>query len=147
MSFKCAYRLETRRIREPEFPYDGNQLSSPEAVENFARPLFDSDTEKMLVLYLNSKNKLIGVQISTGTIDRQAIYPREVIKGAIMASAASVVFVHNHPSGNCDPSPEDKHLTTELKKACALIDLRVLDHIILGERECYSFVRSGIMPS
>ncbi len=131
MPIKYAYRIETKRIREEEFPYSGQSLNSPQDAASFARSLENADIEKMLILYLNTKNRLIGIQITNGTIDRQVIYPREIVKYALLSSAASLILIH--PSGMPDPSPEDKALTSNIKAACQLLDIRVLDHIILGE--------------
>ena len=95
-----AKRLETRIVKESDFPYHAEQpMSSPAAVAQFARTLQDSDVEKLLVLYLNTKNFLNCIQVMRGTIDRTVIYPREIIKHAILSNAASLVLVHNHPSG------------------------------------------------
>jgi len=141
-----AYRLETRRIKEDTFPYSNQTLSSPGDVVNFTRTLENSDIEKFLVLYLNTKNRLICIQVTQGTIDHNAVYPREVIKHALLASAASILLVHNHPSGIPDPSPEDKNLTASIKAACTLLDIRLLDHVIIGEEgKHFSFQEARIL--
>lgn len=141
-----AYRLETIRIAEPEFPYAGETLSDPVSVAKFSKCLTNYDQEKMLFLFLNQKNKLIGISIQTGTICQGAVYPREIVKRAIMSSATSVLMVHNHPSGVTDPSPEDRAITEQIKQACNLVGVRVLDHIILGEDDCFLSLRTaGVM--
>ncbi len=143
MSIKYAYRIETKRIREEEFPYSGQSLNSPNDAARFARSLENADIEKMVILYLNTKNRLICIQITNGTIDRQIIYPREIVKHALLSSAASLILIHNHPSGMPDPSPEDKALTSNIKSACQLLDIRVLDHVILGEEGRYFSFQEG----
>ena len=144
---RYAYRLETKRIRETDFPYSAKEpLSSPAMVVDFAKSLQGADVEKMLVLYLNAKNKLVCIQVFIGTIDRSVIYPREIIKHAILSGALNVVLVHNHPSGDPTPSPEDKNLTRTLSEACKAVDMRVLDHVIIGEHGKYfSLTEAGLM--
>jgi DNA repair protein RadC len=82
--------------------------------------------------------------IFSGTIDGAAIYPREIVKAALYANAAGVILAHNHPSGQPVPSSADKRITVRIKNALALLDIRVLDHIIVGD-SCYSFAQSGLL--
>jgi DNA repair protein RadC len=139
-----AYRLETRRVKEPDFPYTGKGFTNPEAVAEFCRSLQDSDVEKMIVLHLTAKNSLIGIQFFSGTVDRAVVHPREIIKYALLAGgAASIILVHNHPSGHPDPSLEDRGLTEAIIKCAKLFDIRVLDHIILGENGFFSGKSAG----
>jgi DNA repair protein RadC len=145
-SMNYAYHLETKRVKEEDFPYGNQQLSSPQVVAQFAKSLQDSDIEKMLVLYLNAKNTLICIQITMGTIDRQVIYPREIMKHALLSGAVSIILIHNHPSGSPEPSPEDKNMTTNIKGACQVLDIRLLDHMVIGEEGRYfSFREAGIL--
>ena len=90
-----AYRLETRRVKEPNFPYTGKGFTYPEAVAEFCRSLQDSDVERMIVLHLTTKNGLIGIQFFSGTVDRAVVHPREIIKYALLAGGAGVILVHN----------------------------------------------------
>ena len=144
---RTAYRLEVRRVKEPDYPYDGTLLDQPVKVINFVKNLESSDIEKMLVLYLDAKNKLVCLQIMAGTINRAVIYPREIVKHAILSSAANVIIVHNHPSGDPTPSPEDKVLIRVIVDACKLLDIPVLDNIIIGTEGKYlSFMESRMMP-
>jgi len=145
MSF--AYRLESRRIKEPDFPYDAHRtLNSPETVVAFAHELQNSDIEKMIVIYLDQRNHLLGITIQPGSIDRSIIYPREIAKHTLLAGAASVVLVHNHPSGDPGPSLDDKNLTSVIENALALLGIRLLDHIILGIDGKYSsFTEAGLI--
>ena len=80
-----------------------------------------------------------------GTIDGASIFPREVVKKALKLNAAAVIFAHNHPSGDATPSERDKKITKKLKKALALVDVRVLDHIIIGVAGQYSFAEHGLI--
>jgi DNA repair protein RadC len=142
-----AYRLETKRIKESDFPYDARKtLCSPEAVVTFARELQNSDIEKFMVIYLDRKNHLLGITFQPGTIDRSVIFPREIANIALLAGAASVVLVHNHPTGDPTTSPEDKYLTSVIENALALLDIGLLDHIILGmDGKYFSFTETGML--
>jgi DNA repair protein RadC len=144
----AAYRLEVKRVKEPDYPYSGTVLDQPAKVAEFSKSLADSDIEKMLVLYLDTKNRLICLQVFHGTIDRAVIHPREIVKHAILSGAANVVMVHNHPSGIPAASPEDRTITQNIVSACKLVDMRVLDHIIIGtDGQYFSFCEGRMMPS
>ncbi len=140
---KFAYRLETKRVKDPDFPYNGKNLMNPEAVAEFCRSLLDSDVEKMIVLHLSTKNNLIGIQVFSGTVDKAVIHPRELVKQSLLTSGAAIILVHNHPSGLFDPSPEDRALTEAIIGCAKLFDIRVWDHIILGENGFFSAKMAG----
>ena len=142
---KYAYSLKTKRIKEDDFPYGGETLSSPTAVADFAKELQDSDIERFIVLYVNSSNRLICIQIQSGTLDQTAVYPREVAKHAILSGASSVILVHNHPSGSLNPSGADRELTRILKDGLSLLQIRVNDHMIISEAGHYSFAEEGFL--
>ncbi len=118
-----AYRLETKRVREPDFPYGQQKLSTPEEVVKFVISLQDSDIEKLLVLHLGPQNRLNCIQIFPGTVSRAAVYPREVIKHALLSGSVSIVLVHNHPGGDTTPSMDDNNLTRAIELAGALFDI------------------------
>lgn len=122
-------------------------LSSPQAVLNFARvKLAGLPREAFLVIFLNNKNRVIEYKIiQEGTIDRAIIYPRRLIEEALACHATGVILVHNHPSGEPEPSLEDKQLTRSLVEAARTIDLRILDHIIVGREGYCSFLEKGIL--
>ncbi len=123
-------------------------LSSPQAVLNFARvKLAGLPYEAFMVVFLNTKNRVLDYRvIQEGTVDRAAIYPRRIVEEALSRHAASIIFVHNHPSGDSEPSPEDRQLTRSLVEAARTIDLRVLDHIVVGKDGYCSFVERGLLP-
>ena len=101
--------------------------------------------EHFLALLLDTRNQLIKVsEISIGSLDTSIVHPREVFKEAISASAASIVFVHNHPSGDPEASEDDVKLTKRLAEAGEIMGIDVLDHIIIGEREYLSLKREGL---
>jgi DNA repair protein RadC len=102
--------------------------------------------EVFKVLYLNAQNQIIDtIDLSEGTVNSSAVSPREVIEGAIKSSGTALIFVHNHPSGNPEPSNSDKELTRELVYSGKLLRLRVLDHIIIGDNRYYSFAGEGLI--
>jgi len=102
--------------------------------------------ETFKVLYLNSQNQIIDtVNLSEGTVNSSSVSPREVVEGALKNNAASLIFVHNHPSGNPEPSQSDKGLTRELVYAGTIMQLKVLDHIIIGDNRYYSFAGDGLI--
>ena len=130
---KYAYRLETKRIREKDFPYDNEDLCSAERVFKFCRTLRDLDIEKLITLYLNGQNRLIGIQMFTGTVNSAVAYPREIIKHAVLSGACGVILAHNHPSGGLQFSQADITLTKRVKEACELVDVSLLDHVLIGD--------------
>jgi DNA repair protein RadC len=102
--------------------------------------------EILKVIYLNSQNQIIDtVDLSQGTVNSSAVSPREIIEGAIRNDAVSIIFVHNHPSGNPQPSDSDRSLTRELVYAGRIMHLRILDHIIIGDDKYFSFAGEGLI--
>ena len=100
--------------------------------------------EVFLVLFLDAQNRVIASEeLFHGTLTQTSVYPREVVKRALAHNAGAVMFAHNHPSGIAEPSQADRHLTSALKQALALVDVRVLDHFIIGEQASCSFAESG----
>jgi DNA repair protein RadC len=132
---------------EEKARYTTDPLSSPKAMGDMLRlRIGDREREVFCVVYLDSQHSLIDVEeLFFGTIDAAAIYPREVAKSALARNAAAVCLGHNHPSGVADPSAADKQITERLKDTMALLDIRVLDHIIVGPRETYSFAENGLI--
>lgn len=108
--------------------------------------LRDLNHEVFKILLLTSRNTLILEKtVFEGSLTESIVSPREIIKEAVNHSAASVVFVHNHPSGNPEPSEEDKRVTMQLKTACQMVGINVLDHIIIGSKGYFSFADSGLI--
>jgi DNA repair protein RadC len=103
--------------------------------------------EVFRVLYLNSQNRIIEIEdLFQGTVDSSVVHIREVIESAIRHKAVSMIFVHNHPSGNPSPSQSDKDLTRDLVMAAGAVGLKVLDHIVIGDNKYYSFSGEGLTP-
>ncbi|PSU12303.1 hypothetical protein C9J03_09695 [Photobacterium gaetbulicola] len=119
-------------------------FTNPEVSKQYLQmKLAHYDKEVFGAMLLDNQNRLITFEVLfTGTIDAASIYPREVVKVALAANAAAVIFGHNHPSGVPEPSQSDRRITTRLSDALALIDIRVLDHIVVGE-SCVSFAERG----
>jgi DNA repair protein RadC len=105
-----------------------------------------ADREFFVVCYLDAKNRAIEViEASEGTIDSAAVYPREIIRGALILGAVSIVCFHNHPSGDPEPSLCDKEITKEIAFACKFMQIRFLDHIVLGDNGYFSFADKGLI--
>jgi len=122
-------------------------LSSPGAVVDFARvKLAGLPHEAFMVIYLNVKNRVLDHQVlQEGTVDRAIVYPRQIIKAALTHKAAGLILSHNHPSGDPDPSQEDKHLTRSVIEAARTVEIRVLDHIIVGKNGYFSFQENRLL--
>ncbi len=119
---------------------------SSTAVKEYAKLLLGGkDRECFCALFLDSQHRLIVCkELFKGTIDGAAVYPREVVRETLNYNAAAVIFAHNHPSGVCEPSASDIKITKRLIEALKLIDVRVLDHIVVGEQS-YSFAENGTL--
>ena len=104
--------------------------------------------EVFVTLFLDIKHCLITVDESAkGSISRVAVYPREIVRRALTLNAASLIVAHNHPSGGVEPSANDRRLTRVLQDSLALIDVRLLDHLVVTSNEVFSFSRQGWMPA
>lgn len=102
--------------------------------------------EVFFVLFLDNRHRLIeAVEMFRGTIDGASVHPREVVKESLLRGAAAVILAHNHPSGVAEPSQADEMITLRLKDALALIDVRVLDHLIVGESKVVSLAERGVL--
>ncbi len=109
--------------------------------------LRDLPHEKLIALFLDTQHRLMHTHtLATGTLDGATVYPREVLKAVLAHNAAAVILAHNHPSGVAEPSIADRDITERLCKALALIEVRVLDHLVVGDREVTSFAERGWLP-
>ncbi|HEK0909328.1 TPA: DNA repair protein RadC [Pseudomonas putida] len=120
-------------------------LESPAAVRRYLKSMLRHERcEVFGCLFLDTRHRPVAFEILfRGTIDRASIYPREVVRRSLLHNAAALIICHNHPSGNSAPSQDDVHLTRTLKQALGLIDVRVLDHVIVGDGEPLSMVEQG----
>ena len=123
-------------------------LGNPELAAHYVQMhLAHKPHECFAVLFLDTQHRLICMEtLFTGTLDQASVYPREVAARALLLRAASVVLAHNHPSGNPDPSAADIALTQRLQQALALLDIRVLDHLIVAQGHAVSLAQRGLMP-
>ena len=142
-------RVAVRLVEEPPL-LSKEQLNTPEKVVNaFAEELKQYDREVIAIINMQTDSKPINITIaSVGMIDCALASPMEILKAAILSNATGIIMLHNHPSGNLFPSQLDIRLTDKLKMVCDLIDVKLLDHIIVGrENEYYSFYENNIIPN
>lgn len=137
MQIKAIFELNKRHNLAR---INGGQIKSAKDVFDYAsQKLALADREQFMILYLDSKNRILRDEIvSVGTLNSSIIHPREIFRGAIKESANAIILVHNHPSGDPMPSEEDKEITQKLFGAGELLDIKVLDHVIIGNG-FYSF--------
>jgi len=138
---RAARRVLGQRVRR------GCALNSPQMVRDFLRiKLAALEHEVFAVLMLDAQNRVIEYQeMFRGTVTQTSVYPREVVKESLARNAAAVIFAHNHPSGIAEPSRADELLTTTLKQALSLVDVRVLDHFIVAGDDILSFAERGLL--
>ncbi|MBV6776894.1 RadC family protein [Xanthomonas euvesicatoria] len=125
----------------------GEAFTSPAAVKEYLlAKLAGFEHEVFAVLFLDTKHRLIDyMEMFHGTIDAADVHPREVVKQALRLNAAAVIVSHNHPSGVTEPSPADKAVTSRLRQALALVDIRTLDHVIVAGTVTMSFSERGLL--
>lgn len=125
----------------------GPLLDQPQAAKDYLRlKLVAEPNEVFAIVFMNTKHRVLAYEpMFKGTLDATAVYPRVVVQRALELNAGAVIFSHQHPSGCTEPSSADRVLTDRLKAALALIDVRVLDHIIVGQGTPYSFAESGLL--
>jgi DNA repair protein RadC len=143
---KAALNLASR-IKDAKRPIESTRYTSPSQVfEHLELEFRDRRKEYFMALLLDGKNRIIKrAQISEGSLNQSIVHPREVFNAAVRESAAAMILLHNHPSGDPTPSPEDLEVTRRLCKAGELMGIKVLDHIIIGDGIFYSFSERGVM--
>lgn len=136
-----AQQLANLRLRR------GRALTSPREVFNHLQTLLaEYEHEIFALLMLDSKHRVIGFhKLFRGTLDGANVYPREVVKLALEHNAAAMILVHNHPSGDPEPSLADRNLTQKLKETLDLVGVRILDHIVVGQEGCVSLAEQGFL--
>ena len=140
-SIEISRRQLTERLRA------GPSLASPRATSDFLiAKLRDLEHEVFCCLYLDKRHRLIEFEeLFRGTIDGASVHPREIVKLALQHNAAAIIVAHNHPSGIAEPSQADEIITLRIKEALALVDIRLLDHIVVGDGICVSLAERGLI--
>ncbi len=125
----------------------GKVLSSPDETRNYLlMRMRDYSQEVFSCLFLDNKHRIIAFEeMFRGTVDSASVYPREIVKRALEHNSAALILAHNHPSGDPSPSPADHSITKKIKSALNLVDIRVLDHFVVGDKECVSFAEMGLI--
>jgi DNA repair protein RadC len=139
--------LELARRHYREHLRIGPSLTAPDATRAFLlAQLRDRPYEVFCCLHLDNRHRLIAFEeMFRGTIDGASVHPREVVRQTLAHNSAAVILAHNHPSGVAEPSQADELITQRLKEALALVDVRVLDHVIVGDSGCLSFAEQGLL--
>jgi DNA repair protein RadC len=134
----------SRRVFEAELHHT-DALSNPQAVVHYLRAkLSNAPIERFCVLLLDSQHRVLAFrELSQGTINQAAVYPREILRLVIEEHAAAVILCHNHPSGVCEPSEADRLITDKIMATLAFIDVPVLDHLVIGRGKSTSFAARG----
>lgn len=142
-----AARELLRRALEETLKEPGEHLSSPEAVKSYLRLfLGGQEYESFVAIWLDAQNRLIAsMEMFRGTTTQTSVYPREIVRTGLKLNASAVLFAHNHPSGSVEPSRADEMLTSQLRQALALVDIKVLDHFIVTDTSIKSFAESGLI--
>ena len=135
------------RALEEDISIHSISFNSPNVVKDYLRLVLGGrQQEVFLVLFLDTQHRLIASEeMFHGTLTQTSVYPREVVKRALIHNAAAVMLSHNHPSGMSEPSNSDRMLTDALKQALGLVDVRVLDHFVIGEQGALSFAERGLI--
>lgn len=138
---KRAYKVLEKRIT------GGTVFSAPSVAKKiFTLRLCSKEREYFSVAFLDSQHKLIEIEdLFKGTLASCSVYPREIVKRALELNAYAIIIAHNHPSGNVEPSNADKNITKEIEKACKLLDIKLLDHLIIGGADSLSFAEKGLI--
>lgn len=133
-----VYQLKKDLIKQ-------DKISSSNDAGNFLKAYFKGfDKEEFCVIYLNNRNKILDIKSEfKGTFNESRVYVRELVKHCLKYNAASIIISHNHPSGHMQPSSQDIKITEKIKLALELFDIRLLDHILVGNNEIYSFAENG----
>jgi DNA repair protein RadC len=141
-----VYEVLTVGDKAAEYFHDPRAITSSAEVSARFASLRRETRENFLALHLDAKNKILCLdRVSVGSLSAAVVHPREIFKSCLLSSAAALLLIHNHPSGNTSPSREDIELTTRLKEASELLGIRILDHIIIGTDGYYSFADQGLL--
>ncbi len=142
-----AIIIQALFILERIMKTDAVKIDSPNAVRSYLSiKMAGLEREVFSVVFLDAQHKVIAYEeMFQGTLNQTSVYPREVVKAALKLNAGAVILAHNHPSGDCTPSRSDELLTQTLKSSLQLVDVRVLDHIIVGHGTALSMAEKGLI--
>jgi len=142
---QAAMELAKRHLQEEM--RTGSLLTTPQATHRYLQAqLRDRPYEVFCCIYLDNRHRLIAFEeLFRGTVDCAHVHPREVLRQALLHNASAIIIAHNHPSGVAEPSPADDFITRRLKDLLGLMDVRIVDHIIVGDNHCYSFAEHGLI--
>lgn len=142
-----SWKFSDSTLNYPDVPNEKVTINNPEQLFQHFRSLFkDHVRERFVVFWLNANNKTTGFEVvSEGTLNQSLVHPREVYRGAIVATAAAIIIAHNHPSGNAEPSREDIEVTKQIVEAGKIIGIPCHDHIIFTNDSFTSFAERGLL--
>ena len=145
VQLQAVLEMARRALREKLA--SGVALNSPQAVRDYLRLRLQALEHEVFVgVFLDAQNRLLAIEeLFRGTLTQTSVYPREIVKRALQLNAAAVIFAHNHPSGIAEPSRADEMLTQSLKQSLALVDVKVLDHFVVGSGAALSFAERGLL--
>ena len=141
-----GYRTYVRLVREASNSHKPRRIRTPSDIFEVFSGLSECDREQFYSVHLDSQHQVCGIELVTqGTLDTSLITPREVYKSAILANAQSLILIHNHPSGNPEPSHEDHSITKTLVSSGEVLGIQVLDHVIIGDNRYFSFQEANLL--
>jgi len=145
---KTRQRIEYRLVREAAPVEYDRQMTTPEDVCRLCADVQDAEREKLLVLLLDNCHRVIAFDVaSVGGQGSALLDVGCVMRGVVLTGASAIIMVHNHPSGQCEPSEADHQATRKIKAACGIFDVRLLDHIIIGEGRYWSSKEAGLLEA
>lgn len=139
---------ETFKVEEEVSSYlrAGSRFTSPSQIYETFKFLMAETKEFFMTMHLDGKNRIVCMDmVSIGSLNQSIVHPREVFKCACLSNAAAIILVHQHPSGDPNPSREDREITRRLREAGDIMGIKVLDHVIVGDGEYMSFVEQGLL--
>ncbi|MFC1548138.1 RadC family protein [Candidatus Neomarinimicrobiota bacterium] len=138
---------DLRRAYQSRFRVNAGEVlcDSRQVVDHLSIYLDGRRSEAFVVIYLNSRNAVITTMVmAEGTVNQAAVYPREIIRQALLLDASALIVSHNHPSGQINPSEDDRRITRKIRQACEAMDLVLHDHVIVADGEWFSFADMGL---
>ncbi len=141
-----GYKVSLKLVREGLEEHNPVRIESAEDVYKFMKGLGEADRERVYSLCLDGMGEIVSCEeVSSGSMEKVVVHPREVFKSALLSSSHALILVHNHPTGNPEPSLHDAELTRQLYEAGELLGIQLLDSVVIGRESYYSFEESGIM--